>query len=66
VYQDLPLVLYLACEKDLRSIDERKSTSPNLEAMFWTHRMERYQNLVRHLEAGDTDLPGADVEVCGV
>jgi hypothetical protein len=66
VCQDLPLVLHLACEEGLRSIDERERTTSNVETMFWTHRMERYQNLVRHLEAGDIDLPGVDREVCGV
>ena len=64
--QDLLLVLHLACEEGLRSIDERERASSNVETMFWTYRTERYQGLVRHLEADDTDLPGADGEVCGV
>ena len=64
--QDLPLVLHLACEQGLRSIDERERASSNFEAMFWTHHTERYQSLVRHMEESDSDPPGADGEVCGV
>jgi hypothetical protein len=66
VRQDLPLVLHLACEEGLLSIDERERATQNFEVMFWTHRTERYQSFVRQLEAGDTNLPGADGEVCGV
>lgn len=64
--QDLRLVLHLACEEGLRSIDGRERASSNFEAMFWTYRTERYQNLVRHMEESGSDLPGADGEVCGV
>jgi hypothetical protein len=66
VCQDLPLVLHLTCEEGLWSIDERERATSNFEAMFWTHRTERYERVVRDLEAVDTDLPGADGEVCGV
>jgi hypothetical protein len=66
VCQDLPLVLHLACEEGLRSIDGRERVSSNVEAMFWTHRAEPYQGLVRHMEESGSDLPGAGGEVCGV
>jgi Zn-finger protein len=65
VCQDLPLVLHLACEEGLRSIDGRERASSNCEAMFWTHRTERYQSLLRHMEERHSDPPGTDGEVCG-
>ena len=64
--QDLPLVLHLACEEGLRSIDGRERASSNIEAMFWTHRTELHQGLVRHMEESGSDLPGAAGEVGGV
>jgi hypothetical protein len=66
VCKDLPLVLHLACEEGLRSIDEHERATSNFEPMFWTQRAKRYQRVMRDLEAINTNLPGADLEVGGV
>jgi hypothetical protein len=66
MYQGLRPVLYLACEEGQRSIHGREPSTSDFEAMLWTQRMGRYQNLDREMKAGETDLKAADLEVCGV